>query len=63
MATYGGTEIREQISALRNGIEIVVAAPGRLWDLIERKAINLSTLKVTILLTLDFDFRRNRSDA
>jgi superfamily II DNA/RNA helicase len=55
VATYGGTDIREQMSTIRNGIECVVAAPGRIWDLIERNAINLTTLKVGDLLTLDFD--------
>lgn len=56
IATYGGNDIREQMSTIRNGVEIVVAAPGRIWDLIERNAINLTTLRVSDLLTLDFDF-------
>lgn len=56
IATYGGTDIREQMSTIRNGVEIVVAAPGRIWDLIERNAINLTTLRVNDLLILDSDF-------
>jgi ATP-dependent RNA helicase DDX21 len=49
LATYGGTDIREQMHTIRNGIEIVIAAPGRIWDLIERNAINLTGLRTLIL--------------
>ena len=49
VATYGGTDLREQMHTIRNGVEIVIASPGRIWDLIERNAINLSTLKTLIL--------------
>ena len=49
ITTYGGTDIREQMHAIRQGVEIVIATPGRIWDLIERNAINLSTLKVACL--------------
>ncbi|MER3498739.1 MAG: ATP-dependent RNA helicase, partial [Chitinophagaceae bacterium] len=38
-AVYGGTSIGEQIRELKRGVQIVVATPGRLIDLIERKAI------------------------
>lgn len=46
ITTYGGTDIREQMQTIRQGVEIVIATPGRIWDLIERNAINLATLKV-----------------
>ena len=45
LAVYGGTSISMQIRDLRRGIHIVVATPGRLIDLIERKAINLEEIK------------------
>jgi len=41
LAVYGGTSISMQIKDLKRGVQVVVATPGRLIDLIERKAINL----------------------
>lgn len=46
LSVYGGTDIRAQMDTIRQGVEVVVCAPGRIWDLIERKAINLTALKV-----------------
>jgi len=43
-AVYGGTSITQQIRDLRHGVQIVVATPGRLIDLIERKAIDLTKI-------------------
>jgi ATP-dependent RNA helicase DeaD len=48
-AVYGGTSITMQIRELRKGTHIVVATPGRLIDLIERKAIDLSHIHYVIL--------------
>ena len=45
IAVYGGTSIGLQIRDLRRGVQIVVATPGRLIDLIERKAINLEQIQ------------------
>src|SRR5450432_3474162 len=49
LAVYGGTSIGMQIRDLRRGVQIVVATPGRLIDLIERKAINLEEIKYVVL--------------
>ncbi len=49
VAVYGGTSIGMQIRDLKRGIQIVVATPGRLIDLIERKAINLEKIKYVVL--------------
>jgi ATP-dependent RNA helicase DeaD len=49
IAVYGGTSIGLQIRDLRRGVQIVVATPGRLIDLIERKAINLEQIKYVVL--------------
>jgi len=49
LAVYGGTSIGMQIRDLRRGIQIVVATPGRLIDLIERKAINLEQISYVVL--------------
>lgn len=48
-AVYGGASIMEQIRNLRKGVQIVVATPGRLIDLIERKAIDLQKVKYVVL--------------
>ncbi len=49
LAVYGGTSIGLQIRDLKRGVQIVVATPGRLIDLIERKAINLEQIKYVVL--------------
>ncbi|HRQ17185.1 MAG TPA: DEAD/DEAH box helicase [Agriterribacter sp.] len=49
VAVYGGTAIGAQIRDLKRGVQIVVATPGRLIDLIERKAINLEQIKYVVL--------------
>jgi ATP-dependent RNA helicase DeaD len=49
VAVYGGTPIGMQIRDLKRGVQIVVATPGRLIDLIERKAINLEQIKYVVL--------------
>ncbi len=49
IAVYGGTSISMQIRDLKKGSQIVVATPGRLIDLIERKAIDLSKIKYVVL--------------
>ncbi len=49
VAVYGGTAIGMQIRDLKRGVQIVVATPGRLIDLIERKAINLEQIKYVVL--------------
>jgi ATP-dependent RNA helicase DeaD len=48
-AVYGGTSITQQIRDLKRGTHIVVATPGRLIDLIERKAINLEKIFYVVL--------------
>ncbi len=48
-AVYGGTSISMQIRDLKKGTHIVVATPGRLIDLIERKAINLDQIHYVVL--------------
>jgi ATP-dependent RNA helicase DeaD len=49
VAVYGGTDIRKQMSDIKRGATIVVATPGRLVDLINRKAINLKTVETVVL--------------
>lgn len=49
VAVYGGASIGLQIRDLKKGVQIVVATPGRLIDLIERKAINLEQISYVVL--------------
>ena len=46
---YGGVSMNPQIQKLRNGVEIVVACPGRLLDHIRQGTINLSSVEVLVL--------------
>jgi ATP-dependent RNA helicase DeaD len=49
VAVYGGASISMQIRELKRGAQIVIATPGRLIDLIERKAVNLEEIKYVVL--------------
>src|ERR1700755_243667 len=49
IAVYGGTSIGLQIRDLRRVVQMVVATPGRLIDLIERKAIDLGQIEYVVL--------------
>ncbi len=49
VAVYGGASISEQIRKVKRGAQIIVATPGRLIDLIDRRAINLGTVKYVVL--------------
>jgi ATP-dependent RNA helicase RhlE len=46
---YGGVSIRPQIEKLRQGVDIVVATPGRLLDHMQQKTIDLSQIEVLVL--------------
>lgn len=48
-SVYGGAHIDEQIRALTRPTHIVVATPGRLIDLLDRKAIDLSFIRTLVL--------------
>lgn len=48
-AIYGGVEEEAQIKVLRKGVDIIVATPGRLLDLIGRQKIDFSRLEVLVL--------------
>jgi ATP-dependent RNA helicase RhlE len=45
----GGANIRTQIAALRRGVTVLIATPGRLLDLTERGAVDLSMVEVLVL--------------
>ena len=49
LPVYGGSSIESQIRTLRKGVQIIVATPGRLLDLIKRGEVNLSGVHTVIL--------------
>ena len=49
VSVYGGANIREQMRGIQRGANIVIATPGRLIDLIDRQAVDLSHVKVAVL--------------
>ena len=46
---FGGVNAKPQIATLKNGIDILVATPGRLLDLHDRKALSFNRIEVLIL--------------
>ena len=46
---FGGVGIQPQISVLRAGVDILVATPGRLLDLAQQRAVDLSTIEILVL--------------
>lgn len=49
VAVYGGASIQDQIGKIKRGAQVVIATPGRLMDLLERKAVNLSKIEYLVL--------------
>lgn len=49
LAVYGGQPYGPQISRLNRGVDVVVGTPGRLLDLLERKALNLKHIRTLVL--------------
>ena len=49
LPVYGGSSIGSQIGALKRGVHVVVATPGRLIDLVERGAVRLNEVKTLVL--------------
>jgi len=46
---YGGVAIDPQMKELRAGVEVLVATPGRLLDLVQQRCANLSTVQILVL--------------
>jgi len=49
VTVYGGASISDQIRKVRKGVQIIVATPGRLIDLLSRKVVDLTTIRYVIL--------------
>ena len=49
LSVYGGRSYEPQIEALATGVEVVVGTPGRLIDLVQRRSLDLSRVRVLVL--------------
>ncbi|MDB5120601.1 MAG: box helicase [Sphingobacteriales bacterium] len=49
VAVYGGANISDQLRQIKKGVQIVVATPGRMLDIINRKAINFTQVQYVVL--------------
>ncbi|HIJ10905.1 TPA: DEAD/DEAH box helicase, partial [Candidatus Woesearchaeota archaeon] len=49
LAIYGGASMRDQINALKRGVQIVVGTPGRVMDLMKRGRLDLSYVSYAVL--------------
>jgi ATP-dependent RNA helicase DeaD len=49
LPVYGGASMENQIRALKRGVDVVIATPGRALDLIRRSALNLSGVRTVVL--------------
>ena len=63
---YGGVEQEQQIATLNNGIDILIATPGRMFDLISQGALDVTSVKQLVLdeadLMLDLGFAKDITD-
>ncbi|MCH2230668.1 MAG: DEAD/DEAH box helicase [Crocinitomicaceae bacterium] len=63
---FGGVEQEQQIRTLANGVDVLVATPGRMFDLISQKAIDLAGIQFLVLdeadLMLDLGFAKDIED-
>jgi ATP-dependent RNA helicase DeaD len=46
---YGGASIDVQVKSLKKGCQVIVATPGRMRDLIQRKAVNITSIETVVL--------------
>ena len=61
-ACVGGTAVRDDIRTLQNGVHIVVGTPGRVYDMINRRALRLADTKIFALDEADEMLSRGFKD-
>jgi superfamily II DNA/RNA helicase len=49
LAVYGGANMERQIKSFASGVDVVVATPGRMIDLIERKEVSVADLEIVVI--------------
>lgn len=55
LSVYGGTSITNQIRDLKDGVDVVVGTPGRIMDLLDRKALRGDKVRLCCLALLITD--------
>ena len=48
-ACVGGTAVRDDIRTLQDGVHVVVGTPGRVYDMIQRRALRLDSILMFVL--------------
>jgi len=61
-ACVGGTAVREDIRSLQDGVHVVVGTPGRVYDMIQRRALRLEECKIFVLDEADEMLSRGFKD-
>lgn len=49
LPVYGGADIRPQLAELKRGVQLIVATPGRMVDMLRRHAVDLSAIRCVVL--------------
>jgi len=66
VSVYGGVDIKKQITDIKKGVDTLVATPGRLMDLMNRKVIHLNQIRYVVLdeadEMLDMGFKEDIDD-
>ncbi|MDR0894550.1 MAG: DEAD/DEAH box helicase [Prevotellaceae bacterium] len=63
LPVYGGSSIESQIRSLKQGVHIIVATPGRLLDLMERKTVSLAAIRNVVMDEADEMLNMGFSDS
>jgi translation initiation factor 4A len=61
-ACVGGTLVRDDIKILRDGVQVVVGTPGRVYDMINRQALQLTNVRIFVLDEADEMLSRGFKD-
>jgi len=61
-ACIGGTNVRDDMKILEAGVHVVVGTPGRVWDMINRRALNTENIKMFVLDEADEMLSRGFKD-
>jgi len=61
-ACVGGTLVRDDIKILRDGVQIVVGTPGRVYDMVKRQELSLAQVKIFVLDEADEMLSRGFKD-
>ena len=61
-ACVGGTDVRDDIRILQNGVHVVVGTPGRVYDMINRRAVDMTSVKQIALDEADEMLSRGFED-